>query len=96
VSASPGPNWDPPAPLPKRVCSPLDTKGGIHSPAGERGGGLNSDDSRKSLALCLLHGYLSAKFMSDPTGSGFRRCYSRSSFEFYKEQDPFFDLYDLR
>jgi hypothetical protein len=30
------------------------TKEGIHSPAGEGGGDPNSDDKRKSLALCIL------------------------------------------
>jgi hypothetical protein len=43
---SPRPNRDPPTSSPKR--------GGAHSPGGEGVGGPNSDDWRKSLALCLL------------------------------------------
>ncbi len=39
----------------KRVCpSPREGRGGIHSPAGKGVGGPNSDDWRKSLALCVL------------------------------------------
>jgi hypothetical protein len=39
----------------KQVCPPPGTKGGeAHSPAGEVAGSPNSDDLRKSLALCLL------------------------------------------
>jgi hypothetical protein len=41
----------------RRVCPPFpEPKGGTHSPAGEGVGGLNSDDLRKSLVLCLLSG----------------------------------------
>jgi hypothetical protein len=57
---SPRRNWDSPTP-PQSVASdcapPPQAKGGrAHSPAGEGWGSPNSDDWRKSLALCLLCG----------------------------------------
>ena len=50
-------SWDPPPPLPQASVyppPPRNQRGG-HSPAGDGrgGGGPNSDDWRKSLALCL-------------------------------------------
>jgi hypothetical protein len=61
---SPRWNWDSPNPSLASECAlPPRTKwgGGAHSPAGEGlgggGGGPNSDDWRKSLALCLLSAY---------------------------------------
>ncbi len=53
---SPRPNWDPPTPSSPSKCVPSpETKGGRHTLLPLRGwGGFNSDDWRKSLALCLL------------------------------------------
>jgi hypothetical protein len=54
---SPRRNWDSPTPSLASECAPpLGSKGGgARSPAGGGGGGSpNSDDWRKSLALCLL------------------------------------------
>jgi hypothetical protein len=45
---SPGPNWDPHPLSRKQVCPPPEPK------IDDGGGGPNSDDWRKSLALCLL------------------------------------------
>ena len=53
---SPRRNWDSPTPpLAARVPLPR-IKGGVQYPAGEGWGSPNSDDWRKSLALCLLCG----------------------------------------
>ncbi len=54
---SPRRNWDSPNPFPASVVAPPppEPKGGeAHSPAGGGWESLNSDDWRKSLALCLL------------------------------------------
>jgi hypothetical protein len=48
-----------PHPLPlKRVCPPRTQSGEQHSPMAGEGGGPNSDDWTKSLALCILCGIL--------------------------------------
>jgi hypothetical protein len=56
---SPRPIWDPHTLSRKRVCPPPRTKKGLgHTRLRVRGWvGPNSDDSRKSLGLCLLCGY---------------------------------------
>jgi hypothetical protein len=49
--------WDFPPPSLASECAPLPPSkggGGAHSPAGEGWGSPNSDDWRKSFALCLL------------------------------------------
>jgi hypothetical protein len=57
---SPCPNWDPHTPPPASECVPPPgtKRGGRHTRLRVRGcmGGLNSDDWRKSIALCLLCG----------------------------------------
>ncbi len=57
-------NWDPP-PSPASECvPPPGTKGALaHSPVGDgvEGEGPNSDDWRKSLALCLLCALINCK-----------------------------------
>ncbi len=45
-----------PPPLSPASVPPVPKDGGAHSPAGEGWGSPNSDDWRKSLALCLLCG----------------------------------------
>jgi hypothetical protein len=44
----------PPPPSPASECVPPGTNGREHTRLRVRGGGPNSDDWRKSLALCLL------------------------------------------
>ncbi len=44
----------PPTPSPVSECVPPELKGGTHSPVVRGWGRPNSDDWRKSLALCLL------------------------------------------
>jgi hypothetical protein len=55
---SPRSNWDPPSPSPASDCVPLlNQRGGGQPRLRMRGwGGSNSDDWRKSLALCLWVG----------------------------------------
>ncbi len=60
---SPRRNWGSPNPSPASECAPPPQpkgKGGAQSPAGGGWGSPNSDDWRKSLALCLLCGYKQA------------------------------------
>jgi hypothetical protein len=78
---SPRGNWDSPTPSLASECAPPPrTKGGRHTRLRVRGwGSSNSDDWRKSLALCLLWGFNPQMTWSNGCRASFSRSHTKKT-----------------